>query len=556
MPTLGTIKARPGRSDAGEGFDFVRKMLQQCLREHEQCVHPSSPDPPRRLLSIRGDAVRLVEAPAPGCSDEILRTSMGNYAALSHCWGPALLIQTTSDTIDEFRQEIPWSRLCATFQDGITVARQLGLDWIWIDALCIIQHDAHDWDVEAAKMSQYYSNAHVTIMASSSPAGAMPFLGPRDRKWTAARFEGAREDGSTFALEARLMQAREFDGSINSWGPLTTRAWTFQEHLLSPRTVHFTPAEVIWDCREDRQSECGVLYINKYESLHPTPRAPGIWWEWYQMVQRYTTRRLTVQSDRLPAIGGVAQAIHKGTGSEYLAGLWRDDLLKGLCWSIDLDRIRDHGAPIYDGNEVPSWSWASVNAPIAYLEDDIGGVDPNQPDSSHFLASVVGAECQLRGVSSFGRVSGGSVTLKADMAPVVLSCSDSLDWANGYTIRAVDPGSGHNKGSKGGRPKAARMSPDGRLGNTSRNDPVRSGADLVRRLQEPQLADVTVAYESRVYAVPLAQTARNNLVYGLVLGRVGQERGEDRYTRLGSFLVTRKKLTWLKDATKTEITIA
>lgn len=119
--------------------------------------------------------MKLVEA-SYKAENGNLWTSMMKYATLSYCLGQSLLIRTTRVTMEQSKIEVPWSRLCSTFRDGITVARRLGISWIWIDALCIVQHDEHDWEVEASMMFKYYTNAHITVMASSSPADAIPFL--------------------------------------------------------------------------------------------------------------------------------------------------------------------------------------------------------------------------------------------------------------------------------------------------------------------------------------------------------------------------------------------
>jgi hypothetical protein len=120
--------------------------------------------PPKRLLSISGDQIKLAE---PSSNDVYLWTSAKKYAALSHCWGPTLPIKTLHETIEQFKMGINWHALTATFQDGITVARRLGIDWIWIDSLCIIQNDTSNWEVEASKMPDYYKNAYITISATN-----------------------------------------------------------------------------------------------------------------------------------------------------------------------------------------------------------------------------------------------------------------------------------------------------------------------------------------------------------------------------------------------------
>lgn len=68
---------------------------------------------------------------------------------------------------------IPWAELPNTFQDAITVTRMLGLKYIWIDSLCIVQDDAQDWEREAAKMAIIFEAAYVTIAATAASNGSV-----------------------------------------------------------------------------------------------------------------------------------------------------------------------------------------------------------------------------------------------------------------------------------------------------------------------------------------------------------------------------------------------
>lgn len=77
---------------------------------------------------------------------------MANYVALSHCWGPEPPLKTTSKNRRQMERDLSWSFLPKTFQDAILVTLHLGMQYIWIDSLCIIQDDALDWDRESARM--------------------------------------------------------------------------------------------------------------------------------------------------------------------------------------------------------------------------------------------------------------------------------------------------------------------------------------------------------------------------------------------------------------------
>jgi hypothetical protein len=67
------------------------------------------------------------------------------YACLSHCWGGLSMLRTTTATYKIYQNSIPWDSLSMTFKDVIHLTRRVGLQYLWIDSLCIIQDDIGDW---------------------------------------------------------------------------------------------------------------------------------------------------------------------------------------------------------------------------------------------------------------------------------------------------------------------------------------------------------------------------------------------------------------------------
>ena len=82
---------------------------------------------------------------------------LAHYTTLSHCWGKKHIVTTTKATLEQRKLEVPWLLLSRTFQDAITITRELGIRYIWIDSLCIIQDDKEDWERVSAKMAEIYS---------------------------------------------------------------------------------------------------------------------------------------------------------------------------------------------------------------------------------------------------------------------------------------------------------------------------------------------------------------------------------------------------------------
>jgi hypothetical protein len=94
-----------------------------------------------------------------------------HYACLSHCWGDKSLslLRTKKATLEHFQSGIPWKVLPKTFREAIHVTQQLGLQYLWIDSLCIVQDSEEDWRHEGSMMADTYEFAHVTLAAMKAP---------------------------------------------------------------------------------------------------------------------------------------------------------------------------------------------------------------------------------------------------------------------------------------------------------------------------------------------------------------------------------------------------
>lgn len=255
-------------------FTLVTQWLQNCLKNHESCSMASSkPAPlPKRVVAVGDETntdIRLVETelqiPAHA-------TGPPGYIALSHCWGKTVHLTTTKSTFTQRKANIPWAGLRPTFRDAVLLTRRLGLEYLWIDSLCIIQDDAQDWVNESAKMASIYQGAQLVLAATSAVDGDGGCLAPRGAY---LEVQGTSHDGNPFrffgrkkrdhtVFNAQRVGTQDFsvksikDERYRSY-PLLTRAWCFQERLLATRMLHFTADEMVFDCLEGIECECGRL---------------------------------------------------------------------------------------------------------------------------------------------------------------------------------------------------------------------------------------------------------------------------------------------------------
>lgn len=123
-------------------FELAKHWLCACLSTHSAACGQSSHQAPTRLLALHGTSLKLIESLN-------LKSSLA-YATLSHCWGTLEFLRLTQETLNSFKISIPFEDLPKTFQDAITITQQLGIGYLWIDSLCIIQDSPKDWKKEAS----------------------------------------------------------------------------------------------------------------------------------------------------------------------------------------------------------------------------------------------------------------------------------------------------------------------------------------------------------------------------------------------------------------------
>ncbi|KAK4189127.1 heterokaryon incompatibility protein-domain-containing protein [Podospora australis] len=141
-------------------LDKAKEWLKLCETDHHCSTRRAITRLPARVIDVRPTTVKLHEP----SEDE-----RAPYLCLSHCWGdirPAC--RTTSATLKANLQAISPDDLPATFRDAISVTRQLGFDYLWIDSICIIQDSEADWRHQSAEMINIYENAHLTLCASGA----------------------------------------------------------------------------------------------------------------------------------------------------------------------------------------------------------------------------------------------------------------------------------------------------------------------------------------------------------------------------------------------------
>ncbi|KAN0102629.1 Heterokaryon incompatibility protein (HET) domain containing protein [Hyaloscypha variabilis] len=188
-------------------------------------------------------------------------------------------------------QNIPFSCLPQTFQDAVRVTRALDIPYLWIDSLCIVQGDAQDWEVEAAKMGPLYQNAYLTIAAtkaSGSTEGLFISSSPT------LKLEVCTPENSLGESTHLYVRPWVWFELSPERSPLLRRAWVFQEMMLSRRTIHFAEEQLYWSCGTCRASE------NSLKQDHSQ-----LMRAWCSIAVGYSRGALTFTKDKFPALAGI-----------------------------------------------------------------------------------------------------------------------------------------------------------------------------------------------------------------------------------------------------------
>lgn len=408
------INTRPG---SPESFQLMRSWLETCATKHHCGILDLPTFQPSILMAVKQDSIHLVES---------TKTTRFRYIAFSYCWGKSA--QKTMLTVAnkaELLRQISFDCLDQSIQDAIRVTREACLEYLWVDALCIIQDDNEFKARELAHMNKIYQHATFTLVASRAAAVQEGFLSSRE-------IAGLGKSNTVFevpyvsstknpATRTIVLIPDQLDESE----PILERAWTLQESLLSRRRLQFSTKQTTWNCQygSAHYQDCDGWLPSQFHSyvVHGSkevfdqatniiwpavgftgPTREQIFQTWNKIVDAYTNRKLSNHTDRLPAISSIAIEFARVLDDEYICGLWKSRLCTDLLWH----RMGSEDTVTYETRLPPSWSWAGcksqVSLPFMPIEVDedfrILGylVQPKFP--KHPYGVVEAASLRVRGL--------------------------------------------------------------------------------------------------------------------------------------------------------------
>lgn len=395
------------------------------------------------------------------------------YLALSHRWGThpkpgepdplaGKIVCTYEKNIGRLQQGIDDSDFPPMYQDAITIARELKVRYLWIDSLCIIQHDRSDpldkdkgadFKKEAELMEQVFRSAYATIAASCAGSPAERFLKTRPERQCVTMHAG---DALYYLCDA----VDNFSEDVEQ-GELNKRGWVFQERALSRRTIYFTEKQTYWECGEGVRCETltktknsGASFLGDANFPHSIPdyvRGKKI--KLYQdLYERYSRLALSYPTDRPVAIRGLETRLLLVLNTKGGYGVFDIFFPRGLLWQRDgarIERIDFSSKGNVVQKPVPSWSWMAYAGPIRYMNVPGGetqwnrdivspwknDVDDGDKDSMELRAPVRDITVLDRGARAF--LDNPGSTFDRPFKCVIVGSSESSNRGKGQTYYAL-----------------------------------------------------------------------------------------------------------------------
>ncbi|QGI69578.1 related to tol protein [Fusarium fujikuroi] len=410
-----------------EHFRLVKRWLQVCDESHDACRRPlrtktatlphisaygmdsvesvvsrdmrsrKATQLPTRLLDVGSSdssKIRLCSTRNEDIPVEV------EYVALSHPWGEASVLNphfcTTTSNVMAHSKEIKFEALPNTFKDAVYTTRALGVQYLWIDSLCIIQGPGGDFNTESGRMEQVFSSAYCVIAASCASGQCDGFLKNRLHSSKNDYVSFSLEDNSPFYVSRYL---DDFNNDVLE-GSLNKRGWVLQERALARRTIYFTNKQTYFECGDGVRCETLTKMNNQLAALLGDPSFPqkaimsvaapqettrGQRILYYQdLYKTYSKLGFSHWEDRAVAMNGLEQRLAWGFKCRGKFGILGDSiqadhkslLHRSLLWTraLNKDSLRKIEIPPHR-EKIPTWSWMAFQGEIDYLSVPFDQVD-------------------------------------------------------------------------------------------------------------------------------------------------------------------------------------
>jgi hypothetical protein len=340
--------------DSDMHLAVLKAWMDECTQHHPHCQnlawHHVGTPLPTRLIELRPSKDSCLVL-----ARHLNHISSVRYATLSHRWRDAAgMPRLLRGNILELQRGISMDSLPKVFRDAMEICPRLGIHYLWIDALCLIQDDAADCEKEIANMGNIYTNAYINLGATgaaSNPERGLRYRSEQDGMWPF--HVPVHRQGHEINYLAYRAQTTRVPGSEE----LMLRGWVLQERMLSPRSVYFDDI-LSWECHgmlaneifprgvpwlrgrrphwgRDQPLKISRLLSMKDSMVNIDHKTAELHARWLHVCKHFSRCTLTYEADAFPAISGLAKAFGRALDDLYIAGFWWQNLVPGLLWYVE-----------------------------------------------------------------------------------------------------------------------------------------------------------------------------------------------------------------------------
>ena len=396
---------------------LIRFWLSLCQNRHPECSRTRNvSEKSTSMLVIDVHRMCLVSAPI-SCE----------YVALSYVHGNIESIETRLNNLDMLCQTGSLHKMAkklpSSIRDSILLVQRLGLDYLWIDRLCIVQDDPIARQEQMNKMNEIYGNAVLTIvhLSGESIESALPRLHSPS---STARSEQVYSDKYS---EVHCFYPPTLGEKTGA--KYESRAWTFQERILSNRCVFFTKYQLYFHCRRAwftegdpfrhhpiiannsflanpldlighmTSSNLNFTLYSEQSGYDDTAWRRTLLQVFKKSVMTYRCRELSRSEDALNGFSGITGHLSREYDLHFVSGMPLEYIDDAMIW-VSPGRLRQRlpaaarrGAPL---EYFPTWSWVCLEGPITFLASDRCG----DVRSSRLKSGMVEHDGKLHPISS------------------------------------------------------------------------------------------------------------------------------------------------------------
>jgi hypothetical protein len=332
-------------TDVADGhFDMeqLRNWLYYCNSFHSGHCHDMDPSNffqfPRELILIDLTSNKLS-----------LCNRKERYSALSYVWGQssetfATLRSNFNDLSKDKGLLKYWEKLPATLKDAMFLSKALGIPYLWVDRLCILQDDEDSKQHNISWMASIYANSYLAIVAAEGSDANHGIRG-------IGSASGPREGNVSYQFADVKCTRRTEVERRNVWH---TRGWTFQERTLARRSLVFHGTTVHWECERARMDEnvstprLPFKYSKHFEYLFELKTWPDFE-QYATLCHQFSHRKLSFERDVTDAFSSTTNALTRNFPGGFLYAM------PELLFSLSL--LWFHRGPATRRPWLPSWSW-------------------------------------------------------------------------------------------------------------------------------------------------------------------------------------------------------